>query len=352
MSPKVSVIMPSLNVGRYIRKCIESVVRQSLKDIEIICVDAGSTDGTLEVLEEYAASDERIRIIHSDRKSYGYQMNLGLDAASGEFVGIVETDDWADRDMFKELYGTAHSEGLDVIKSDFWFYYSKPQKKNVLFKLPVVYSAMGVFCPCEMENSQDQSEFFNIKPSIWSAIYRRSFLNENGIRFNETPGASYQDVGFNFKVWACADKVRLVRDAYIHYRQDNEQSSVNSPAKAYCVCDEYAEINRFINDHFEGKPVRQRILRAVMCRLKYDSYLWNYMRLAEPLNEEFVRKTADEIRLDQQKGYADKEYFPVYKWDFYHMWADDTEGFICQLKRQQGSTFLEKVFRKIRRRFS
>ena len=112
--PKVSVVMPSLNVALYIRECIESVLNQTLKDIEIICVDAGSTDGTLEILKEYADKDPRISIINSDRKSYGYQMNLGMDAAAGEYMGIVETDDIADFDMFETLYNAAKADDLDV----------------------------------------------------------------------------------------------------------------------------------------------------------------------------------------------------------------------------------------------
>lgn len=96
--------MPSYNVGIYIGECIESVVSQTLKDIEIICVDAGSTDGTLEILEEYAAKDERIRLLHSDMKSYGHQMNMGLASACGEYIGIVETDDFIAPDMYEELY--------------------------------------------------------------------------------------------------------------------------------------------------------------------------------------------------------------------------------------------------------
>ena len=82
--PKVSIIMPSLNVGSYIRECIESVLAQTLSDIEVLCVDAGSTDGTLEILEKYAKKDSRVRVIHSDRKSYGYQMNLGIQEANSE----------------------------------------------------------------------------------------------------------------------------------------------------------------------------------------------------------------------------------------------------------------------------
>ncbi len=352
MSPKVSVLMPSLNVGKYIKKCISSVAAQTLADIEIICIDAGSTDGTLEILKEAAAADSRIRIIRSDVKSYGYQMNLGLDAATGEYIGIVETDDYIDKEMFRSLYTTARNDALDVVKSDFWFYYASGKTKNVLFKLPKRYIQAGVFCPMEMTDPLDQAEFFNIKPSIWSAIYKRSFLEENDIRFNETPGASYQDASFNFKVWACAKRVRLVEDAFLHYRQDNEQSSVNSPAKAYCVCDEYDEMSRFIREHFKDGTERVRILRAVICRLKYDSYLWNYMRLDGSLADDFVRKASLEFRTDMEKKYADSNYFPIYKWNFYRMWINDCEGFLSELKRQQGKSFFGKVFGRIRRRFS
>ena len=102
--PKVSVIMPSFNVEPYIKQCIESVINQSLKEIEIICVDGGSTDGTIEILEEYSYIDSRIKLIRTDVGSYGYQMNLGINIANGEYIGIVETDDYIDEDMFESLY--------------------------------------------------------------------------------------------------------------------------------------------------------------------------------------------------------------------------------------------------------
>ncbi|ELZ6270419.1 glycosyltransferase family 2 protein, partial [Campylobacter coli] len=92
-NPKVSVVVPSLNSIKYIHECIDSILNQTLKDIEIICVDAGSTDGTLEVLREYEKNDERLKVIVSDKKSYGYQINLGIKEAKGEYLGIVESDD-------------------------------------------------------------------------------------------------------------------------------------------------------------------------------------------------------------------------------------------------------------------
>ena len=92
-APLISVIMPSLNVAAYIQQCVESVCSQTLRDLEIICVDARSTDGTREQLQALAERDDRIRIIDSDVRSYGHQMNLGMDAASGDYVGIHPVTD-------------------------------------------------------------------------------------------------------------------------------------------------------------------------------------------------------------------------------------------------------------------
>ena len=96
MSVKISVIMPSLNVSEYIDECIQSVLNQKFADIEILCIDAGSTDGTYEKLEDYKMRDNRIQLLQSDKKSYGYQVNMGIKKATGEYIAIIETDDYID----------------------------------------------------------------------------------------------------------------------------------------------------------------------------------------------------------------------------------------------------------------
>lgn len=106
-------------------------------------------------------------------------------------------------------------------------------------------------------------EFFNLKPTIWSAIYRKDFIRENKIRFNETPGASFQDTSFSFKVMCLAKRVQLLQEAYLHYRQDNENSSVNSPKKVFCVCDEYEEMHKFL----ETNPLHRGVLECVCNRI-------------------------------------------------------------------------------------
>ncbi len=136
MSVKVSVILPSLNVGRYIAGCLESVVSQSLREIEMICVDAGSTDGTLEILRRYEAADDRIRVICSDKKSYGRQMNMGMAAAKGEYVGIVETDDFILPGMYEELYRKAKDNDADFVKADFYRFTGEGENiRRALYRL-------------------------------------------------------------------------------------------------------------------------------------------------------------------------------------------------------------------------
>ena len=101
---KVSIIVPTYNVEQYLPECMESIVGQTLKDLEIICVNDGSTDSSLDILKKYAAADDRIIIIDKKNEGYGRAMNDGLDRATGEYVGIVEPDDYVDLHMYEDLY--------------------------------------------------------------------------------------------------------------------------------------------------------------------------------------------------------------------------------------------------------
>ena len=118
--PKISILIPSLNVEKYVTQCIDSIINQTLSDIEIICIDAGSTDGTLDILTEYEKKDSRVKLVKSSKKSYGYQMNLGLTLATGEYVGIVETDDYVSENMYECLYCLTENGTIDVVKGTFF----------------------------------------------------------------------------------------------------------------------------------------------------------------------------------------------------------------------------------------
>ncbi len=321
-TPKVSVVIPCYNVEKYLHQCLDSVIYQSLQDIEIICVNDGSTDSTLDIIKEYAQNDSRVKYIDKPNGGYGESMNRGFDMATGEYIGIIESDDYADLDMFEKLYNCAKEHNLDAVKSGFYYYYSKPEAVNIPNPIASDVICKKTFCPTtDIKSKMEMVEFFNIKPTIWSAIYRKDFIRENNIRFNETPGASFQDTSFNFKVWVCAKRVRLMKDCFLHYRQDNEASSINNPGKVYCVCDEYDEIEKFL----DSRPLDKKKMQPIVVRIKFDTYCWNYERLSEQLAGEFIMRFNKDFLKYQQDDTLRKEYFEWYKWQRIHQIIDDPE---------------------------
>ena len=117
--PKVSVIMPMYNQEKYIAECLTSVIRQSLKDIEIIVVNDGSTDSSLKIVQKIKGDDPRVIIIDKKNSGYGHSLNVGVDAAKGEYIGIVETDDYILPEMYETLYRVARAKNAEIVKTDF-----------------------------------------------------------------------------------------------------------------------------------------------------------------------------------------------------------------------------------------
>ena len=273
--PKVSILVPIYNVERYLRKCLDSLTAQTLYDVEIICLDDGSTDGSSAICDEYAAADPRIRVLHKPNSGYGATMNIGLDMARGEYIGILESDDWAEPDMYETLYTLATTHQVQVVKSNFYKYTTQQGDE-----LQTILPENDVDC---IMNPKERSDIFFTQPSIWSAIYLAEFLKNKEIRFLESPGASYQDIGFNFKVWATADQVWLTPRPLLHYRMDNAGSSVNSKGKVFCVRDEWDEIERYM----ERYPAEKKASVKLRTHCKFANYMWNLERLTGKEKEQF-----------------------------------------------------------------
>ena len=178
--PKVSVIMPSLNVGDYMEQCLSSVLNQSLKEIEVICVDAGSTDQTLDIIKKHQKNDNRIKLLNSDKKSYGHQVNLGLKESNGIYISIVETDDYIDENMLKDLYESSQNNEIDIVKASFYYLNDYDENNVELVKDP----SKDDLTPNEIFTLNEKPLFLEGHPDIWSGIYLREFLEKNNISFN------------------------------------------------------------------------------------------------------------------------------------------------------------------------
>ena len=275
--PRISIIVPVYNVDRYLRDCLNSLINQTLSDIEIICVNDGSTDSSPRILEEYVARDSRIKVINKENSGYGASMNIGLTAAEGEYIGIVESDDFVKTTMYEELYNLAVKNNADVVKSDWYCYWTDKKESRKSGKI-------SFFKSNKIINACKYKDLLKLQPSIWSAIYKREFLESNNIKFLETPGASYQDTSFTFKVFMCAPKIVLTKDAYVYYRQDNINSSCNSKDKAFAICDEFDEIEQFM----QTNPGLAEEFAEYIYTLQYRSYFMTMVRIEDKFIDDFL----------------------------------------------------------------
>ena len=136
--PKISIVVPIYNVEKYLRECLDSILAQTLQDIEIIAIDDGSPDQCGNIIDEYAKKDKRIIAIHQKNSGYSISVNKGIALAKGEYIGIIESDDWIEPDMYKTLYENAKKYDTDITKGGFWKYNSTlpKEKQNEYYKNP------------------------------------------------------------------------------------------------------------------------------------------------------------------------------------------------------------------------
>lgn len=223
--PKVSIIIPVLNSIKYIKECVDSVAKQTLRDLEIILVDGGSEDGTLELLKEYAAGDTRIKLLYSNVKSMGYQYNLGLDSATGEYIGFVESDDYAEPNMFLNLYELARQTSVDWVKANFNLFADLETGERIFIK-EERFRGSETKLYGKVINPLEYPEILLGEAYMWQGIYNRKWIKQQNIRLNTTLGASFQDFGFVMQAAFYGRKVMYVEETYYNYRRDNSESSV------------------------------------------------------------------------------------------------------------------------------
>ena len=246
--PKVSIVIPCLNSVKYIKETMESVINQTLKEIEVLVIDAGSTDGTLEILHEFAKKDNRVKVLSSDKKSMGYQYNLGINASTGDYIGFVETDDYIELVMYEELYSIIEEKCVDYVKAGFDMFADIYGERLFLGYKPLIGRNAKLYGKVISPNDYPDLIFRDV--NIWNGVYSRKFLNEESIRFNETPGAAFQDMGFVLQTLVLAEKAIYIDKSFYRYRRDNMGSSVYNKNTHNYVKWEFEYIQRRLSNTF------------------------------------------------------------------------------------------------------
>lgn len=220
--------MSLYNVELYMRTAIESVLHQSLQEFELICINDGSTDFSLQTAQEYAEKDERIKVIsYSESKGQAYARNKGIDIAKGKYIGFVDGDDWIEPDMFEKLYEAAEKHQTDVTFCAAALYNELLEECN--FSNP--YYNLN-FIPSDFDNRVFSGEEAKnlltgrINVALWNKIYRKDFMDKNKIRFPEY--FIYEDMPFFYEIWFKAEKISLIRDFGYFYRINRSGSTMST----------------------------------------------------------------------------------------------------------------------------
>lgn len=263
----ISVIVPIYNVEKYLSQCLESIINQTYRDIEIICIDDASTDGSLNILREYAQKDTRIKVI-SNNQNCGVSniRNQGLAIASGEYIHFVDSDDWIDKDLYKTMIDYIEEYNPQVICFSFSLY---DQKKK---KLISNYSYNGITQFKGLVNPQDNPLFFDNNEVVWKSLYNKNFLDSNNIKFTSLP--CFEDTPFFIEVLLKAQKIFVTQEVFYYYRSNRKKSLIY-------------EKEKYFDYYFDWYDIMKKLLRntnddKIIDVLKYitvRAFIINYKNL-------------------------------------------------------------------------
>ena len=219
----VTVIVPCYNTQRYLDQALTSAEQNMSCNLEILAINDGSTDDSLDIMKRHAVRDPRVRVIDKPNQGYGATVNRGIDEARGTYVAVLEPDDWALPRSYDDLFALARAHGTpNVVKSAYWRVMSRGKADNMMAYGYLHGRVKKVAKPLVLAQ---EPQLIQYHPSIWSAMYEREYLVREGVRMIEAPGAGWVDNPFCVASLAAAQSIVYTDDAYYCYREDLSTAS-------------------------------------------------------------------------------------------------------------------------------
>ncbi len=277
--PKISVIIPVHNVERYLEKCLDSLVNQTLSDIEIICINNNSSDASIQILDEYVKNDARIIVDNESAQGAAFARNKGMEIAEGEYIGFVDADDWIDNNYYEELYNSAQRTNSDVAATSSVLLTNEKgsclASKPMGLKAPLL-TTVGEKARCIIETG-----------ATWNKIYKATFLRENNILFpllNTTGEDNY----FNALAIIFANKISVINNVSYYYRQSLSASTKSlKNQKHYQILDVYKQIDDKIHNSHLSEGDKKQWLNVIDIRKERDISL-HYNEMDSTFKAEFL----------------------------------------------------------------
>lgn len=229
--PKVSIIVPIYNVEKYLDRCIQSLINQTLKEIEIILVDDGSPDNCPQMCDKYAKEDARVKVVHKQNAGLGYARNSGLEIAIGEYVAFVDSDDYVDITMYEKLYNETINNKYDIVYCGFIVEnrdkstYTENTKDRVLYENKEIIELCRNMIACNVDEKKERTESM----AVWHGIYKREIIDKYNIRFESERDILSEDIVFDILFIPLSKSIRTIPDAlYIHcYNNESLSKTFN-----------------------------------------------------------------------------------------------------------------------------
>ena len=227
---KVSVVMPIYNAGDYLTRAIGDVLSQTLTELELICVNDGSTDNSLSIIKSFMKKDQRIKLISQQNAGTSVARNVGIEAASGEYIIFLDADDFFEKNLLKLLYEAAEKDSLDVAVARFDIYNDNQNKFSISMEEP----HSGIFVDGSVSSKNEYPDFILSSTTgyVWNKLFRTSFVKNMELAFDPELYV-FEDVCFVCSALALAERVAKIDDVLIHHRVYSEQSRARLFRKYY-----------------------------------------------------------------------------------------------------------------------
>ena len=308
-NPKVSVIIPVYNTEKYLHECLDSVVNQTLKDIEIICVDDGSTDSSRVILREYAAKDDRVKVYTQEKSNAGAARNVGLSKATGEYLAFLDSDDYYELFMLEHMLACAQKRGADIVVCRYHTYYESTGKTShscwgvKMGRLP----SKIVFSYHEIE----QECFSSIMGCPWNKLFKRKLVTENKLRFQEQP--VFNDAFFSYSAMISTNALTVLDESLICYRSRASSDSITDRRSQYMDCSYklLRELKKFLVYSGVYEKYEQHFINYTIRLLYADYTAKNRSQEAKREMSEKIRNWLDEFQVN---GHERDYYFDLAKY--------------------------------------
>lgn len=304
-SPKISVIIPVYNAEKYLKECLDSILNNTLKDIEVICVDDGSTDNSLKILEEYKHLYTNISLLHTKNQGGGAARNRGLDIAKGKYLLFLDADDYFDKEMFEKLYNQLEKTNADVCVCGINKYSDRDQQLVIdrAPNLPESIRNLETFNYKDIPNDI----LYYFKNAAWNKMFRTSFIKEQGLKFQEIRRSN--DLYFSKVALLSAKIITKVDEKLVFYRVHQKTNCQSNNYKyPYEFIKALTKLNNYIYENNYIPEIKESFKNYAISDISYNlrslsNWPYIYIKVLRYTKNVLCPKLGIDFRLIKRKPF-------------------------------------------------